>query len=147
MDDAGICNVSRGETRLSATDQDSPTVYVIDADPAVRDGLGSLLRLLRLEVETHASAESFLTNSRIARHACVVTEMQLPGIGGLELHEELKSRGIDLPVIVLSGRGDVATAVRALRGGAVDFIEKPFVDRLLTDRILEVLGFTEKPRH
>ena len=128
---------------MSANDQPTPTVYVIDADPAVRDGLESLLRLLDLEVETYASAEVFLASSSLANNACVVTEIQLPGMGGLELHEELKSRNLDLPVIVLASRGDVATAVRALRGGAVDFIEKPFVDRVLTDRILQALGITE----
>ena len=129
---------------MSATEQQSPTVYVIDADPAIRDGLQSLLRLLGLEVETHSSAESLLSRQTLARPGCIVTELQLPGIGGLELHEELKSRGVDLPVIVLASRGDVATAVRALRAGAIDFIEKPFVDRVLTDRIEEVLRLTEK---
>ena len=143
FDHAGIC-VTKGRIRVSAPDQERPTVYVIDADPAVRDGLASLLRLLSLEVETYSSAEIFLAESSFAPRACVVTEVQLPGLGGLELQEELKSRGVDLPMIVLASRGDVATAVRALRSGAVDYIEKPFVDRVLTDRITEVLGLNEK---
>lgn len=132
---------------MSTTDQPRPTVYVIDADPAVRDGLESLLRLLSLEVETHASAESFLQSSPTAEQACIVAEVQLPGIDGLELFEELESRGIHLPMIVLASRGDVATAVRALRAGALDYIEKPFVDRVLTQRIKEALGLDRASRH
>jgi len=131
---------------VSAPGQERPTVYVIDADAAVRDGLTSLLRLLSLEVETYASAESFLAQASFAAQACVVTELQLPGLGGLELQETLKSRGVDLPMIVLASRSDVATAVRALRCGAIDFIEKPFVDRVLTERITEVLGLEKKTR-
>ena len=129
---------------MSALDQERPTVYVIDADPAVRDGLQSLLRLLSLEVETHASAESFLATPKLASHACIVTEIQLPGLDGLELQEELRSSGVNLPVIILASHGDVATAVRALRAGALDYIEKPFVDRVLTERIREALGLNEK---
>ena len=82
----------------------------------------------------------------LAEQACIVTELQLPGLGGLELQEELKNRGVDVPMIVLASRGDVATAVRALRGGALDYMEKPFVDRVLTDRIREALGLNQKPR-
>lgn len=132
------------DLEVSAPDEKRPTVYVIDADPAVRDGLQSLLRQLSLEVEAFSSAESFLAQPELAKRACVVTEVQLPGLGGLELQSELKSRGVDLPVIVLASRGDVATAVRALRAGAVDFIEKPFVDRVLTERIKEALA---RPSH
>jgi FixJ family two-component response regulator len=116
------------------------TVYVVDADAAVRDGLHSLLRLLEFNVKSFSSAEEILAEPALASHACIVTEIHLPGMNGLELQEELKARGIDLPIIVLAGRGDVALAVRALRGGAADFIEKPFVDRILTRRIREVLA-------
>lgn len=136
----------RGCLRVSTPGQERPTVYVIDADAAVRDGLTSLLRLLSLEVETYSSAESFLAQASFAPQACVVTELQLPGLGGLELQEKLKSRGVDLPMIVLASRSDVATAVRALRSGAIDFIEKPFVDRVLTERITEALGLEKKTR-
>lgn len=120
----------------------SALVYVVDADSAVRDGLESLLRLLELEVESYSTAEELLARNTFDSHACVVAEVQLPGMSGLELHDELKARGTNLPVILLASRGDVPTAVRALRGGAVDFIEKPFVDRVLAARIEEVLGLS-----
>lgn len=119
-------------------------MYVIDADPAVRDGLQSLLRLLSLEVQAFSSAESFLATPELASRACIVTEIHLPGLDGLELQGELRARGLDLPVIVLASQADVATAVRALRAGAIDFIEKPFVDRVLTERIKEALNLNEK---
>jgi len=109
--------------------------------------LQSLLRLLSLEVKAYSSAEDFLAIPKLACRACIVTEIQLPGLDGLELQDELKSRGVNLPVIILASQGDVATAVRALRAGAVDFIEKPFVDRVLTRRIKKTLGLNESPRN
>jgi two-component system response regulator FixJ len=115
----------------------------VDSDPAVRDGLHYLLRLLDLNVECFGSAEGLLNLPKLADKACVVTEVHLPGMTGLELLEELESRAVKVPVIVLASRADVPTAVRALRRGAVDFIEKPFVDRVLTQRIREALGLTD----
>lgn len=99
----------------------------------------SLLGLLDFRVETFASAEDLLARGRLEPPACVVTEVHLPGISGIELQARLKERGVDLPVIVLAARSDVAMAVRALRAGAVDFIEKPFVDRILTRRIQQAI--------
>jgi two-component system response regulator FixJ len=116
-----------------------PTIYVVDADPAVRDSLDTLLTLHGFHVEAHGSATEFLEGSPPVANACLVTEVHLPDMSGIELLEQLRRRGIDLPVIIIANRGDVPTAVRAIRSGAVDFLEKPFLDRALLQHVGELL--------
>ena len=117
-----------------------PRIYVVDADPAVRDSLHSLLTLHGFRVELYASACEFLDGPEPAADACLVTEVHLPDMSGIELLERLRERGLELPVIIIADRGDVPTAVRAIRSGAVDFLEKPFLDRALLQRMAELLG-------
>ena len=103
----------------------SQVVYVIEDDEAVRDSVAMLLRLHGNEVVGYASAEAFLQADPHARPAVALVDVRLPGISGLELQRRLTSSGTDLPVVVITAFGDVAMARRALRDGAVDFLEKP----------------------
>ena len=110
-------------------------VFVIDDDPAMRDSLRCLLESVELEVRTYESAAKFLDGFKRIRPSCLVLDVRMPGLSGLDLQEELVRRQLLMPVIMISGHGDVPVAVRAMRAGAVDFIEKPFSDQLLLDRV------------
>lgn len=111
------------------------SVYVVDDDEAVRDSLKALFESSGFAVAAFASAEEALDRCRDAGNGCLVVDVRMPGMTGIELQEKLREREIDLPVIVVTGHGDVPLAVRAMKGGAVDFIEKPFSD----DRILKAV--------
>ena len=114
-----------------------PTVYIVDDDPAVRDGLRALLTVSGYTLETFESAESFLAAIDRNTTGCAVLDIRMPGMSGLDLQRELKRRGIALPVIIITGHGDVPLAVAALKAGAVDFIEKPFDSDALIGSIEE----------
>jgi two-component system, LuxR family, response regulator FixJ len=123
-----------------------PTVFVVDDDPAMRQSLRWLLQSVGLAVETYATAEAFLTTVDSARPGCLVLDVRMPGMSGLHLQEELKNRGIVLPIIVVTGYAEVPTAVRALKSGAIDFIEKPFSDQLLVDSVRHALELDQEAR-
>ncbi|MBU0641270.1 MAG: response regulator [Planctomycetes bacterium] len=112
-----------------------PTVYVVDDDPGVREGLSILVRSAGRLVETFAEAAAFLAACQQTWTGCIVLDVRMPGMSGLEVQEQLRACGVLLPVIVITGFGDVPAAVRAMKAGAVDFIEKPFCDQVLLDRI------------
>ena len=119
---------------------DSPkTVYVVDDDDAVRDALAMLIRSVGLEVETFSSATEFLAVYDQAMRGCLVLDIRMPGMSGLELQERLLSLGAVLPVIFVTGHGDVPMAVKAMGRGAFDFLLKPFNDQDLLDRIHQAL--------
>ena len=117
-----------------------PTVYVVDGDRGVRDGLQSLLGTLGVRVVTFPSAEELLSRLEQGPPQCIITEVQLPGMSGLDLQRQLRVATIDVPVIVLAADADVPMAVRAMQLGAIDFIEKPFIDRSVVARVREALG-------
>jgi two-component system response regulator FixJ len=102
------------------------TVFVVDDDPDVRDSIALLLRSANFGVETFESARAFLESNALARPGCMVVDIRMPDMDGLELQSELTRRRIRLPVIIITGHGDVPLAVRAMKAGAVDFLEKPF---------------------
>jgi FixJ family two-component response regulator len=102
------------------------TIFVVDDDEAVRRGLAALLGAKGYAVETFPTAEAFLARPAPKPPACLLADVRMPGMSGLELQAELKRRGAQLPMVVITGHGDVAMAVTALKAGAVDFIEKPF---------------------
>ncbi len=116
------------------------TVHVVDDDAAIRDALRLLLKSSGMRVETHASAEQFLGACRPPVSGCLLVDVRMPGMSGLELQEALAARGIRLPVIVITGHGDVAMAVRAMKAGAVDFIEKPFDNAALLECLRNALA-------
>ena len=121
------------------TNQRERSVYVVDDDEAVCDALKLLLRTAGLHVETFPSALAFLQRYRGARPACIVLDVRMPGMSGLTLQEELAERGVDVPIVFLTGHGDVPMAVDAVKKGAFDFIQKPFEQHRLLCAVLDAL--------
>jgi len=113
----------------------SPTVFIVDDDKAVRDSLKWLISCVGLHVEAYASAQDFKSVCDPERPGCVLMDVRMPGMSGLELQKELQARTICPPVIIITGHGDVQMAVRAMKDGAFDFIEKPFNDQTLLDLV------------
>jgi two-component system response regulator FixJ len=115
------------------------TVFVVDDDEAVRTSLRLLLKSVGLPVETFASAQEFLDQFDPDRAGCLVLDIRMPGMSGLELQQHLNDRHSIMPVVFITGHGDVPMAVEAMQAGAVDFIQKPFRDQDLIDRINRAL--------
>jgi len=115
-------------------------VHVIDDDEAVRDSLAFLLETADLTVKTHESAQRFLDQISGATASCVITDIRMPGMTGLELVHRLNALGLDLPVIVITGHADVPLAVEAMRAGVADFIEKPFDDQTILAALRSALS-------
>ena len=122
------------------------TVFIVDDDQAVRTGLQELVTSIRLRAETFATAPEFLDAYDPARPGCLLLDVRLPGMSGLRLQDELIARGVDLPVIFISGHGDLPMAVEVMKKGAFDFIEKPVGDQALLDRINAALAEDERRR-
>jgi FixJ family two-component response regulator len=116
-----------------------PTVFIVDDDPSVRKSLRLLVQSVNLPVETYESGQEFLEKMDASRGGCVVLDLRMPGISGLELQQRLAERRITMPIIFISGHGDLPSAVNAMRAGAVDFLEKPFRGQALLDRIHHAL--------
>lgn len=124
-----------------------PTAIVIDDDEAVRGSLKLLLRSVKLPVVVYASAQEFLPKYSVDQPGCLIVDVRMPGMSGLELQEQLNLRGAMIPVIFITGHGDISMAVEAMRHGAFDFLPKPFRDQDLLDRIQKALEKDAKNRH
>jgi two-component system response regulator FixJ len=118
----------------------TPTIFVIDDQPAVRDALGEMLRVFGHAVETFESADGFLHSLSETRTGCIVADVRMPGMDGIELARELSRRNVPLPVVLISGHADVPMAVAAIKAGAEDFIEKPVDDTQLLAAINRALA-------
>jgi len=114
-----------------------PVIFIIDDDPSMRATLADVMRSVGLAVQTFASAQDFLGARLPDAPACLVLDVRLPGQSGLDLHRTLTESGIELPVVFISGNGDVQISVRAMKAGAVDFLAKPFRDQDLLDAVHE----------
>lgn len=112
-----------------------PLVYVVDDDEAVRRFLGELIASIGLRVEAYSSAQAFLDGYRPEFAGCLLLDIRMPGMSGIELQRELAKRASVLPIIVITGHGDVELAVEVMKAGAVDFIQKPFNNELLLDKV------------
>ena len=123
-----------------------PVVYVVDDDESVCRALARLIRSVGLPVETFRSARDFLAHEVTDRPACLVLDMLLPGASGLDLQSTLTQAGRDIPIVFITGHGDVPTSVRAMKGGAVDFLQKPFSDHDLLDCVQRALGHSRQRR-
>ncbi len=121
-------------------------VFVIDDDPSIREALTSLIRSVGLGVETFASAREFLTSQRPEAPACLVLDVRLPGLSGLDLQRELAAAQIDLPIIFITGHGDIPMTVQAMKAGAVEFLTKPCHDQDLLDAISQALDWDRVAR-
>ena len=111
------------------------TVFVVDDDRAVLKALNLLIGSVGLDVQTFPSAEAFLAHNLPDRPSCLVLDVRMPGLSGLDLQEELNRAGQRIPIIFMTGHADVGMRVRALKAGAVDFLQKPFQDQKLLDAI------------
>ncbi|PWC75317.1 response regulator [Azospirillum sp. TSH64] len=118
----------------------TPVAFVVDDDEAVRDALALHLDLAGLTVRCCASAAEFLETASPDQPGCAILDIRMPGMDGLDLQQEMIRRGLTLPVIVITGHGDVTAAVRAFRAGAVDFLQKPFDEDLLIERVQEAFA-------
>jgi FixJ family two-component response regulator len=114
-------------------------VFVVDDDVSVREALGSLIRSAGLRVETFATAQEFLARPRAEVPSCLVLDVQLPGLSGLDLQQRMAEGNMEIPIIFITGHGDVPTSVRAMKAGAVEFLTKPFLDRDLLDAIQQAI--------
>lgn len=122
-------------------------VDLIDDDEAVRESLAFLLESSGIAARAHESATAFLAMLPRLAPTCIVTDVRMPGMTGIELLQELRARGIDTPVIVITGHGDVPLAVEAMKGGAADFLEKPFDDEALLASIRDAIGRRAQDAH
>jgi FixJ family two-component response regulator len=115
------------------------TVFVVDDDPSVREAVGSLVRSAGLEVRTFASAQEFLAQPRPDVPSCLVLDVRLPGLSGLDLQSRMAELDLEIPIVFITGHGDVPTSVRAMKAGALEFLTKPFGDRDLLDAIANAI--------
>jgi FixJ family two-component response regulator len=117
----------------------APTVFVIDDDPQVRAAIQGMLRSVGLRSETFGTAKEFLDGKRPDGPSCLVLDVRLPGVSGLDLQRQLTDAGVRIPVIFITGHGDIPMTVRAMKSGAVEFLTKPFRDQDLLDAIHQAL--------
>ncbi len=125
---------------------DEQTIFVVDDDETMRGSLRWLLESLRLRVQTYASAQDFLSIYDPAQPGCLVLDVRMPEISGLELQKILAKRQICIPIILITGHGDISMAVRGMKAGAFDFIEKPFNDQVLLERVQQCLALDSQQR-
>jgi two-component system response regulator FixJ len=125
---------------MKSQTKDGALVYVVDDDRGVRDSLCLLLKSVGLEGEAYESAADFLAAYRPDRVSCLIADIRMPGMSGLELQRALSERHVAIPIIFITGHGDVPMAVGAMKGGAMDFLTKPFRDQELLDRVNSALG-------
>jgi FixJ family two-component response regulator len=121
-------------------------VFVIDDDESIRESLRSLLRSVGLGVETFASAQAFLQSARPDVPACLILDVRMPGLSGLDLQRDLGEANIHIPIIFITGHGDIPMSVRAMKAGAIEFLTKPFRDQDLLDAIQQALEADRRAR-
>jgi two-component system response regulator FixJ len=131
---------------MNDKDNSQATVFIVDDDQAIRHAMELLMRSVGLRYEIFHSGDDFLDNCDPDRPGCLVLDIRMPGMGGLELQQKLIEMDSTLPIIFITGHGDVPMAVKAMQEGAVDFIQKPFRDQELLDRIHEALKTDEERR-
>ena len=123
-----------------------PTVFVIDDDASVRKSLSRLLRSLGFDMETFASAEQFLERERYQGVGCIVLDVRMPGLSGMDLQDELNKAGYTLPIVFITGHGEIPMSVQAMKRGAVDFLSKPFDEDELLRAVNEAIEKDRRPK-
>ena len=121
------------------TPADAATVFVVDDDASVRESIQGLLKSARLRCASFATAEEFLRNKSLDGPSCLVLDVSLPGVNGLEFQRQLADAGVRIPIIFITGHGDIPMSVKAMKSGAVEFLTKPFQDHDLLDAIRQAL--------
>jgi len=125
---------------------DPPTIHIVDDDDSMRRSLDSLFRSVGLEARTYPSARDFFEGVTVDRPGCIVLDVRLPGASGLDVQTRLTDLGIRLPIILITGHGDVPMSVRAMKAGAVDFLAKPFRDQDILDAVATAIERDRKRR-
>lgn len=118
---------------------EEPIVFVVDDDQSVREGTKTLIESMGLRVETFRTAQEFLSSPRPDAPGCLILDVRLPGLSGLDLQRELAKAGIPIPIVFITGHGDVPIAVQAMKAGAVEFLSKPFRDQQLLDAMQQAI--------
>jgi FixJ family two-component response regulator len=121
-------------------------VFVVDDDPSVRSALKRLIKSVGLKVTTFTSAQEFLDHDHSDIPSCLVLDIRMPGLSGLELQDQMAAAGLNMPIIFITGHGNIPTSVRAMKAGAVDFLEKPFDDQALLDAIHQAIEKDKKAK-
>src|SRR5258706_95596 len=129
------------------TSPDAATVFVVDDDASVRASIQGLLKSARLRLASFATAEEFLRNKLPDAPSCLVLDVSLPGVNGLEFQRQLADAGVQIPIIFITGHGDIPMSVKAMKSGAVEFLTKPFQDHDLLDAITQALDRDRVARH
>jgi len=126
--------------------QPDPVIAIVDDDPSAREGLSSLIRSSGLQVETFASAQEFLARPGWQTPSCLVLDLQLPGLSGLDLQKRMAEVGLGIPIVFLTGHGNIPASVQAMKAGAVEFLTKPFDDEELLRAIQEAIERDRRTR-
>jgi FixJ family two-component response regulator len=121
------------------TREERPTVFVVDDDASMRDALKNLFRSVGLTVETFGAAQEFLSRERSKGPGCLVLDVRLPGLSGLDVQRQLADANIQIPIVFITGHGDIQMSVRAMKAGAVEFLTKPFRDQDLLDAVQQAV--------
>ncbi len=145
-DGAAIPDPESPAVEPPAATTDLPTVFLVDDDPAVRDAVSLLLRAGGLAVQAFSGPADFLAADAARRPGCLVLDVRMPGMSGLDVQKQLRADGCRMPIIFMTGYGDVPMALRAMKAGALDFIEKPFPGQLMLDRVHEALALNVRER-
>jgi FixJ family two-component response regulator len=124
---------------MRGSQQPDAVIAIVDDDPSVREGLSSLIRSAGLQVETFVSAQEFLTRTGAETPSCLVLDLQLPGLSGLDLQKRMAEVGLEIPIVFLTGHGNIPASVEAMKAGAVEFLTKPFDDEKLLRAIDEAV--------
>jgi FixJ family two-component response regulator len=125
---------------------EDPVVFVVEDDPSFRDALGRLFRTVGLQVEVFSSASEWLQNELPDVASCLVLDIRLPGLSGLDVQAELARENVRIPIIFMTGHGDIPMTVRAMKAGAVDFLTKPFRDQDMLDAVAKAIACDRKRR-
>lgn len=142
----GDSNAVEAQTGNSSDIRAGATISIVDDDPDMRESLQELVASVNLAFKSYASAGAFLDSFDATAPGCILLDVRMPGLSGIDLQEKLRDQGVTTPIILLSGHGDIPMAVRAVQTGAFDFLEKPFRAQLLLDRINDALVRDEKLR-
>lgn len=134
------------QDKIAPRREEEPTVFVVDDEASVRSSLQWLLESIRLKVETFESAEAFLDKVAADRSGCIVLDVRMPGMSGPELMDKLNQMHVAMPIIFLSAHGDVPLAVRTMKGGALDFLQKPYNNQQFLERVRHALDLDQKSR-
>ena len=131
---------------MTQAPEETPFVHIIDDDDSVRLMLDSLLRSVKFNVRAYSSTQEFLKAKNLSGPGCIVLDIRLPGINGLDFQEQLQELGISLPVVLMTGHGDIPMSVRGMKAGAVDFLPKPFRDQDMIDAVTTAINRDQKRR-